>query len=190
MSASSTAFIVDAMLGSLARKLRIFGFDTAYFRTGSDEDLIAQAFTERRILVTSDRALSELALRRGLAALLVSGTRDSRRIADLAEEAINNGIVLSGGEPRCAVCNGALRRIGRVEAEAIVPRRVSKRHRIFQSCVDCGKLFWRGSHWTRLRVLGRPLVRKNAFNQSDGHRTHASDARPRPHNCVHRTQKP
>jgi uncharacterized protein with PIN domain len=178
------------MLGSLARKLRIFGYDTAYFRTGHDEDLIAQANRERRILVTSDRALSEVASRRGVTAILVKGTRDSRRIADLAEKARKNGIVLSGGEPRCAVCNGTLRRIGRLEAEANVPRSVSKRHRIFQSCVDCGKVYWRGSHWTRLRALGRPLVRKNAFNQSDGHGTHDSDIRPRPHNGVNRPQKP
>ncbi len=32
-------FVADAMLGSLARKLRIFGFDTLYFREGPDLEL-------------------------------------------------------------------------------------------------------------------------------------------------------
>jgi uncharacterized protein with PIN domain len=178
------------MLGSLARKLRIFGYDTAYFRTGSDEDLIAQASRERRILVTSDVALSELASRRKVTAILVNGTRDSRRIADLAEKAIRNGIVLSGGEPRCALCNGTLTRVGRKEAEANLPRSVSKRHRIFLSCVDCGKVYWRGSHWTRLGSIGRLLVRKNAFNQSNWHRIHDTDTRSRSHNSVNRSKKP
>ncbi len=178
------------MLGSLARKLRIFGYDTVYFKTGRDGDLIAEASKERRILVTSDRALSELASRRGVTAILVNGTRDSRRLADLVEKAIKNGIVLSGGEPRCALCNGTLRRIARMEAEANLPRSVIGRHRIFLSCIDCGKLYWRGSHWKRLRAIGRLLIRKNAFNQSDGHGTHDPDAGPRSHTSGNRSHEP
>ncbi len=174
------------MLGSLARKLRIFGYDTLYFRTGRDGDLIAQAARERRILVTSDKALSEFASRRGVTAILVNGRRDSRRLADLVEKAMKDGIVLSGGEPRCALCNGNLRRIGRMEAEPNLPRSVIRRHRIFLSCADCGKLYWRGSHWKRLRAIGRLLIRKNAFNRSDGHGTHDPVLGPRPHTSVNR----
>ncbi|HVB95073.1 MAG TPA: Mut7-C RNAse domain-containing protein [Nitrososphaerales archaeon] len=36
---SRPRFIADAMLGSLARKLRIFGFDTSYFSDGRDIEL-------------------------------------------------------------------------------------------------------------------------------------------------------
>ena len=157
---SSPAFVVDAMLGSLARKLRIFGYDTLYYKDGSDEGLIAEARTGGRVLITSDRALSELALRRGVTAILVRGNRDSQRLADLVRKASKNGIVLSGAGPRCALCNGALRRVRTEEAKPSLPQSVGNRHRLFYSCVDCGKVYWRGSHWTRLRTTQRLLVRK------------------------------
>ncbi len=47
-------FVADAMLGSLARKLRIFGFDTLYFKDGGDSELLKLAKSEGRILLTSD----------------------------------------------------------------------------------------------------------------------------------------
>ena len=47
------------MLGSLARKLRIFGYDTLYFREGSDAELERVAIAEDRVIVTADRGLAE-----------------------------------------------------------------------------------------------------------------------------------
>ena len=64
-------FVADAMLGSLARKLRIFGFDTLYFKEGDDTALERLARKEGRIIITSDRLLSRDAERLGLRSVLV-----------------------------------------------------------------------------------------------------------------------
>jgi uncharacterized protein len=50
-------FVADVMLGHLARWLRTMGYDTVGERDGDDEDLVRQAFTEDRILLTRDRRL-------------------------------------------------------------------------------------------------------------------------------------
>jgi uncharacterized protein with PIN domain/sulfur carrier protein ThiS len=50
-------FIVDAQLGVLARYLRLCGFDTVYRNDWRDEDLVRLAVTERRVILTRDRAL-------------------------------------------------------------------------------------------------------------------------------------
>ena len=95
MTSEPTRFIADAMLGSLARKLRIFGFDTLYFREGSDAELEMVARTETRIILTSDRALLEHAVRAGLPALMMSGKGDRARLESLIAQADDADIGIS-----------------------------------------------------------------------------------------------
>jgi uncharacterized protein with PIN domain len=52
-------FIADAMLGRLARWLRILGFDTAYEAHISDGELVRRAIEEQRVVLTRDRTLPE-----------------------------------------------------------------------------------------------------------------------------------
>jgi len=50
-------FIADCMLGKLARWLRVLGYDAAYERRISDDDLVRRARSEGRILLTRDTRL-------------------------------------------------------------------------------------------------------------------------------------
>ena len=141
------------MLGSLARKLRIFGYDTLYFREGSDAELERIAVTEGRVIVTADRGLAEHSSRRGLGVLAVAGRNDRARLESLLAQARSSSLVLRAGPPRCAICNSSLERVGRGVAEESLPAAVTARHRIYYRCHACRKLYWRGGHWRRLRRL-------------------------------------
>jgi uncharacterized protein with PIN domain len=141
------------MLGSLARKLRAFGFDTVYYRNGSDSGLIALATSEDRILLTSDRGLSELARARGALSLMIAGSKESRRLLSLRKGADAEGLVLQRGPPRCSLCNGELRQAPKAHLVGRIPAGVLRRHRLFFQCVHCGSFYWRGSHWKKLRWL-------------------------------------
>jgi uncharacterized protein len=145
------------MLGSLARKLRIFGYDTAYFREGPDSELERVAVAESRIIITSDAALVAHARRRGLPVLAVSGRTDRSRLLSLSSRARAESIQLSPGAPRCAICNNELEQVGKAVAAASLPESVSGRHRLFYRCRECGKLYWRGRHWSRLRGLSSAM---------------------------------
>jgi len=150
---SRPRFLVDAMLGSLARKLRIFGFDTHYYKTGEDRDLLKIAAEERRAIVTSDRALGETARRRGFSAFVVVGRKDRERIISLVEQAETFRCPLEAGDPLCALCNGPLSEAKREKVRGLLPSELVAKHRTYYICNDCGKVYWHGSHWSRLRKI-------------------------------------
>jgi len=61
LSEKRSNFIVDAMLGNLAKKLRILGYDSKYFSSIEDDKLIVIAKNEKRIILTKDERLTKVA---------------------------------------------------------------------------------------------------------------------------------
>lgn len=157
-------FVADAMLGSVARKLRIFGFDTVYFSEGGDDALEALARRERRVILTSDRPLFKHTRAEGLRACLVEGRTDRARLLSVRrqvgpEMAFKLG---RGRTSRCAVCNGRLEVLRKRDAAArMVPAKVLARHRLFYRCTTCSRLYWHGRHWERLRRLSYSVETKD-----------------------------
>jgi uncharacterized protein len=147
------AFVADAMLGSLARKLRVLGFDTVYYREGSDSDLEGLARRQNRILLTSDERLFQHATAKGLRAFLVKGSNERARVRSMVGEADSASVVLVRGTTRCAECNGVLKAVRRAGLEGRIPEKVLRRHRDFYECTTCLKIYWKGRHWSRLRRL-------------------------------------
>jgi len=145
-------FLCDAMLGSLARWLRLFGFDCLF---GLEEDavLAARAEEEGRWLLTRDRVLAA----RGPRTLLVrSETLEEQlvevfRRLDLRPEA-------SLTAARCAECNGALQNLPREAAAGRVPPFVAETAPRFRECVRCGRVYWPGSHTARILRRMRRVV--------------------------------
>jgi uncharacterized protein len=154
---SSPRFLADAMLGSLARKLRALGFETAYYREGDDTELLALALSEGRVVLTSDRSLAARAGAKGVRALLVEGSNDRARIRGIVRSARLAGVTLQRGDSLCSNCGGELQAISRASALGMVPPAVGRRHRLFFRCLKCGQIYWRGSHWKKLMSLARLL---------------------------------
>jgi uncharacterized protein with PIN domain len=149
----SNKFIADAMLGSLARKLRILGFDTKYHRSGSDHELEEIAINEGRVMLTSDRILWKKSHDELIPVLLITGKNDRERLIRLLEQASANSITLKQNEARCAVCNGELLKVRKEMLKNKLPDELLEKHRLYFTCKDCGKVYWRGRHWSRLRRL-------------------------------------
>ena len=59
-------FFVDAMLGNIARKLRLLGYDSQYFSDIDDEKLIESAIKEKRIIISKDVELINKAKKLGI----------------------------------------------------------------------------------------------------------------------------
>jgi uncharacterized protein with PIN domain len=51
------------------------------------------------------------------------------------------------------MCNGLLAVIARTDVDGVVPPRVYRRFRSFKRCEDCLRVYWRGTHFTRLQRL-------------------------------------
>jgi uncharacterized protein len=155
-----TRFIVDAMLGSLARKLRAFGFDATYYKAGDDAGLLRLSLREGRIILTADRSLAARAGAKGIGTILLIGDSDRERLGSLAQWANATGVILVRGDPLCSLCGGELRAVKKNEISGGVPSSVKRRHRLFFQCESCRQIYWRGSHWKRLMSLARRLDQK------------------------------
>lgn len=136
--------LVDAMLGRLAKWLRLLGYDAEYWRDGSDEALIARARAEDRLIITRDRGLAG---RRGIQAVLVQAEDLDGQIAEVRE------LLGDTARPftRCPECNGSLVPLAHADARDLVPPYVWHTQHEFRRCGDCGRVYWKGTHWPALQ---------------------------------------
>ncbi len=143
-----TRFFADAHLGALARLLRLAGFDTRYDNGGADAEIVRVAVAERRIVLSRDR---DLLLRRELThGCYVHAQRPDAQLAEVLARLDLAGAVRPFS--RCLDCNASLRAASADEvAAAGLPPAVRARQRRFATCDACGKVFWEGSHWRRMR---------------------------------------
>ncbi|MFQ5593361.1 MAG: Mut7-C RNAse domain-containing protein [Anaerolineae bacterium] len=147
-------FLCDAMLGRLATWLRLLGYDTAY-SDASDHELARQARAGDRILLTRDLHLAQ---RRGIRALQIT----SDNLEDQLLQVINRfDLTQSQALSRCPRCNTPLRELPRPAAEDRVPPYIYQHHTNFRECPACGQVYWRGSHWHRIRSTLESLTPEN-----------------------------
>jgi uncharacterized protein with PIN domain len=150
-------FIVDGMLGSLARKLRIFGYDTLYIADSDDNEILKAASREERIILTSDQQLADRAFKKRIRYILLKNEKnDEERLATIIREA-GGEAQINPEQTRCSICNGEVESVNREEASNIVPKGVLAKHDKFYRCNSCGKIYWIGGHWKRLYELSANL---------------------------------
>jgi uncharacterized protein with PIN domain len=142
-------FVVDVNLGRLARLLRLLGFDTRWASDLDDATLVAIAGTERRILLTRDRGLLK---RRAVSHGLF--VRSDRPIEQTLE-VIRRLDLRDRLAPftRCLRCNGRLVPVAKAEVIDRLEPLTKEHYDSFHACAACGRVYWRGSHHTRLAAL-------------------------------------
>jgi len=142
--------LLDAMLGKLARFLRIFGYDVEYSRELDDRQLLQLAKESDRILVTRDVDLYRRALMRNIPAILITEQSLSGMVAELMKEGFSFE-EQQLARTRCPVCNTPLRQASKEEVRQNVPPASLRRYNQFYICEACGKVYWLGSHWRNIR---------------------------------------
>jgi hypothetical protein len=133
------SFIVDHMLGSLARWLRMMGYDSLYDKLLSDNEILLIARKEGRRILTRD---IELAGRGG-------GTPITTTDLDEQLTVVSKEYSLTFGPDRmrCSVCNGKLVAIDEDRARRSVPAKSMEAAKEFWECDSCRKVYWDGTHW-------------------------------------------
>jgi hypothetical protein len=141
---ADTRFLVDCMMGTLAKWLRILGFDTVYETRLDDHSLVRLARAEGRLLLTRDR---NLARRKGLAVLFIeSESVDEQLVQVLSAVRSRDHAPFS----RCPVCNAPLEQVPKYEAWGQVPPFVFQTQQEFHLCPECNRFYWRGTHWQKM----------------------------------------
>ena len=145
----TTRFVADAHLGGLARLLRLTGFDTLYENGCSDAQIELRAREEGRIVLTRDR---ELLKRRGIThGCFVRALRPREQL----REVITRLDLSRSLRPfsRCLACNELLAPVDKDAVYDRLPPDVRDRHERFTACRGCGRIYWEGSHWRRMRAI-------------------------------------
>jgi uncharacterized protein len=138
-------FAIDEMLGSLARWLRIMGYDTTYMKAQGDNEILRSSEEEGRVLLTRDE---ELAARGAPSSLYILSDDLDQQLRQVANAF---GLVADENLVRCTVCNGELGLVPKEQLTEEVPKGALDSHQEFFKCKSCGKVYWKGSHWHNIR---------------------------------------
>ena len=102
-------FLCDQMLGTLAKWLRLFGFDTFYANAEiDDKELLETAKKENRIIITRDKQLVMRGRKENVPIVEITSTVLDEQLRHILMDAdIDEMAVLS----RCSLCNTVLEEV-------------------------------------------------------------------------------
>ena len=140
-------FIADVHLGRLAKYLRLCGFDTVYEVTLDDREIINLSLKENRIILTRDKEL--LKNRHVIQSFRIMSAEPVEQLKEVLGRynLINNLHPFS----RCMICNGEVVCVRKEEIESTLQPRTRSYYNEFRKCYNCGKIYWEGSHYEKMK---------------------------------------
>lgn len=144
-------FICDAMLGRLARRLRLLGFDTLYAGSADALEELKREGGGRIVLTRRSRIETDAkTVRIGSEQV----AEQLREIRDLIGPAIDKEKIFR----RCIECNTELLGAEKSEIEPRVPEFVYHAHASFRVCPSCKRVYWEGSHTENMKRMLKELL--------------------------------
>lgn len=141
-------FLCDEMLGHLCRYLRAAGYDTLFDTNGlPDRELLRQCKVQGRYFLTNDQLIIEHKAALGVAYILPNVELD--QLAAIVGKHFHLDWI-SHAFTRCMEDNALLLPVNDAYLQR-VPLDVRKTEKLFSYCPNCARVYWRGSHYTRIR---------------------------------------
>ena len=167
-------FLADAMLGNIARKLRLLGFDCKYYATIKDEQMLSIAKNENRVLITKDHEISNICKKQNIATIDLLGTDEMSQIVEickkrnivtidlLSTDEMNqiveickkisvNKCKIDITNVRCTLCNGIIQPIEKEKIIDRIPIKIVQSIQQFWICDFCNHIYWEGTHIRNLQ---------------------------------------
>ncbi len=153
---SEIRFVVDVNTGKLARFLRMLGFDCAYNWRWDDYKIAEMAKEERRIVLTRD---IDLLKRKDIIwGRFIRSTHPKNQLLEV--------ITFFGLKgpfdifSRCLECNTLLVPVDKEKVLSRLEPKTKKYYHTFSLCPKCNKIYWRGSHFERMKELLHNIIKK------------------------------
>ncbi|MCW7945783.1 hypothetical protein AAW14_28265 [Streptomyces hygroscopicus] len=141
-------FLLDVHLGTLARRLRLLGVDTAYESSDiGDAALAARSAAEQRVMLSRDRGL--LRRRELWAGAFVYSTRPDDQLRDVLDRFAPELRPWT----RCTACNGLLKDATKEEVADQLEGGTQRSYDVFAQCRECGRAYWKGAHHEQLEAI-------------------------------------
>jgi len=141
-------FFCDHMLGTLAKWLRIYGFDTLYANADLDDiGILEIAKSENRVIITRDKNMIIRARRDNINNISILSTNINKQIKTVFQKIeYDKEKILS----RCIICNLLVQNIDKKDVKEKVPNRVFENNNEFWICPKCKKIYWKGTHYENM----------------------------------------
>ena len=147
-------FIADDMLGRLAKWLRILGYDIIYYRSINNKELMALANLENRTLLTRDTDITSSGKAHNCILIENDNYKEQlKQVLGLLSMRIQKQKIFS----RCLICNESLKPINRNDVMGKVPPFVFETQDEFVACCKCSKIYWKGTHSSRVEEIIRKV---------------------------------
>jgi uncharacterized protein with PIN domain len=135
-------FVADVMLGRLAKRMRLLGFDVLYDQSLDDNEIIRLSLEQHRLILTRDTVLAARPLAAGH--LFIENDDVGRQLHQVLSAYPPEPLVFPLS--RCSHCNVLLAAVSKEEVKDRVPNYVYQKSTIFHVCETCGRVYWTGSH--------------------------------------------
>jgi hypothetical protein len=134
-------FVTEAMLGKLAKWLRIMGYDVLYQRLYQKEELVRLVASGRKVL---SRRIETQTRYPGV--ILIHADHVGDQLKELKDKDILRPDP-SRFFARCLLCNTLLKPADPEAAKSSLPDHVLQENLSgIRSCPECGRFFWPGTH--------------------------------------------
>jgi uncharacterized protein with PIN domain len=140
------SFVLDGHLGRLAGYMRMLGFDVRYDRFADDTALAFVSANDGRMLLTRDVGLLKRREVEHGYWIRSHGPHDQLREVVRRFDLTRQFVPFQ----RCIACNGRLAGVPKDEVADLIPPYIRETKNEFSRCPDCGKIYWRGTHYTKM----------------------------------------
>ena len=145
----NTRFVLDVHLGKLAAYLRMLGFDTRYKNDCDDPTLADISADEHRILLTCDRLLL---MRKHIShGYFVRNRQPRQQLLEILSRFDLYEDIKSF--TRCIHCNGKTQPVEKQAIETQLLPKTKKYYNEFFQCDSCKKIYWKGSHYLKMKEM-------------------------------------
>jgi SpoIID/LytB domain protein len=139
-------FIVDAMLGTLAKWLRLMGIDTIYIKNGDISKIEDLAIKSGRKIITRTNKFEG---KRRIESIVLTTQTLKEQIKELNQKSKIKDCIKPLG--RCPICNSVLHNIDKQRIKNEVPTYIFNTHEKFLRCPKCKKIYWKGTHYKNIK---------------------------------------
>lgn len=142
-------YVLDVHLGKLARYLRMLGIDSVYENSFSKDEIINISLRQKRTILTRDRnLLKKNEITHGY------WIRSEDPIEQTKEVIFRFHLESEIKEfSLCLECNYPLQPISKAEIINSLPPKVFNYHNEYYVCKSCGRNYWRGTHYEKMKKL-------------------------------------
>ena len=154
-------FLVDAMIGNIAKKLRLFGFDSEFFSDIDDSKLIEKAKNENRTIISRDRLLIDRAKKNEISSIYITKEKELDQFLEILETTHLQLDEISGNTARCPKCNSSTSQIEKLKIGNKIPQGVLEYNDKFCKCEGCDQIYWEGTHIKNLQEFAHNIKLKS-----------------------------